>query len=473
MPSTTNRRMRLSWLILSSILLVASITILWMDTTNASISSTNSIESTGGRSAVKIHQMVSIIQTTVSTQTLWSVIGNSYARSYPPGPPPFPVDDNPCHDGSSLKINDWAISDRYLTLNTSMLHVEPAPILYVGLCDDHQIEATSGPPSVIDPLGAYRDLEQLSPGVWAFRPVIDAPLGDYALRIPDHRIANVTIPVWLASNGRVFTTQHDDQNLVRRFTSLADVALSGDGFSPNDTVLATLVQIDSHERLAPLDAWEIPVNNDGSFVSAVPWSQPNRIEMHNQRGEFGVILCRAENCDMTPQFDYEPFFGASAGGVLNPISVSWPTLYSTAFCVNSAACAKPDIRVFINEKYDATASVSAPLGSDHAQAPIALTKDLRLEVQASDPLIGTQNGAGIQHVDFSITDESGLQVYSWRDGKAPFCLFDATLDCTPDLDSQPFSPGIYTVSAWVVTPDGYTFDALGTPMTISVENEQG
>lgn len=402
-----------------------------------------------------------IMQSGISTQTLWSLIQKSWGRTHPAPPPPPPVDPNPCRDGRSLKIGDWAVSDRNLGLSSAMSDSNTNRILFVGRCDAQQSDLSAGlGPTVIGPHGIEERLEPFADQLWTFEPEIDSEAGDYQLQFNTMGLSDIVVPVTLYSQDRIYTTLHDSQKMVRRFKSMTDVALSGDGFWGVDRLLATLVKVDT-ETPVPLHAWEIPVADVGSFVSAMPDVPDSVYGQKNSTGQFAIILCAPEDCDMAPSFVLD-----SQGQV----SVIWPTLYSTIFCVRSADCSvETTMDVLVNGQSYWTAPLGPGPWPEQGSSSLDLTDDLSIEILANDPLVGLKNGSGIQHVDFSIMDEQGEQVYHWRDDAAPFCLFGDTDICTPSWNWDPLPPGIYDVKAWVVTPDGNTTEATDSPLRLLVK----
>jgi len=407
------------------------------------------------------HGSSRIMQSGISTQTLWSIIQNSWGRTYPAPPSPPSLDFHPCRDGSSVKIGNWAVSDRNLILSSSMSRDDVNQMLFVGRCDVQQPDYSVGlAPSVTSPKGIEERLEPYSDQLWKFEPDIDSEAGDYQLQFNTMGLNDVVVRVNLNSQGRVYTTLHDSQNMVRRFKSMADVELSGDGFYGDDRLLANLVKVDL-EGPVPLHAWEIPVGDGGSFVSVVPNLPDSVYNQENVTGQFAVILCAPEDCDLAPSFVLNS---------LDQMSIVWPTLYSTAFCVSSAHCSvEPSMDVLVNDGSYRTAPVGPGTWPEEGSSPLDLTDDLSIEILANDPLVGAKNGSGIQHVDFSIMDEKGEQVYQWRDDVAPFCLFGDTEICTPAWNWDPLPPGTYDVRAWVVTPDGYTTEATDSPLRLLVK----
>jgi hypothetical protein len=108
-----------------------------------------------------------------------------------------------------------------------------------------------------------------------------------------------------------------------------------------------------------------------------------------------------------------------------------------------------------------------------------VTDRLAFRVSAFDPDAGSQDGAGIQHVELSILDSAGNVVYSRRENNAAYCAFGGgEPDCTVYVfadhgyawpDGTPIESATYTLRAVATAKDGgtttrdFTIEILSNP----------
>ena len=90
---------------------------------------------------------------------------------------------------------------------------------------------------------------------------------------------------------------------------------------------------------------------------------------------------------------------------------------------------------------------------------------LRIEAQAYDPAAGSRNGAGIDHVNFTITGPSGAVIVNHDETTPAYCAFGGDSPCVQSISSESYASGDYKVTATAYAKNGRTA-SISTTFTL-------
>ena len=68
---------------------------------------------------------------------------------------------------------------------------------------------------------------------------------------------------------------------------------------------------------------------------------------------------------------------------------------------------------------------------------------LRIEAQAYDLGVGSRNGDGIDHVNFTITDPAGAVILNHDETMPAYCAFGGDSPCEQSISYGSYAPGEY------------------------------
>ncbi len=97
---------------------------------------------------------------------------------------------------------------------------------------------------------------------------------------------------------------------------------------------------------------------------------------------------------------------------------------------------------------------------------------LRIEAKAYDPRVGSRNGDGIDHVNFTITGPSGALLVNHDETTPAYCAFGGDSPCERAIASARYAAGDYKVTATAYAKNGRTATAAAT-FTLNLADSTG